>query len=747
MFDFIKESVKSLAPSNKSPSVDSIPSAVAGTLSGPLHARRGTQQLIDAYNKQSRLRAAVHRIATDVASSTWTLFVVRQPSASGARGRVIRPRKIQRSHFKTRSRLIKQTRDSGNLQELESHPLLDMLEFGNPVMSGHSVQQMLETYVDLKGEAFAIITAGPMGLPDALWPIPPQWVQEIPSPGRPFFKILARGRGQTQTVPIESMLWIKDPNPLNPYLRGSGIAESLADELDTDEYAAIFIRSFFYNGAMPDALIALEGAGKPAIEELKQRFRDSHRGPSKAHQIHFTNSKMQVEKLGREFEDLPLVQLREFLRDMTHQAFGIPPEILGIIENSNRATIETAMFVYARGVLVPRLDRLRMEYQRTLVPKFDENLVIDYESPVPEDKQFSLDVMKTAPWAFERAEIREMAGLKSHGDVDESYVMPLNLFERPVSSPEIVDPPTEEEVEEDEENEVEETVADDEFDSGGDDDVILDDGDLPGDEFERSTKATVVKTFEQDDIDNVLAALNPERLTDPMVPLWERNLEKWGTDRLEGLNVDSSFDMLNPLVVEHLRTFAVDHLNTEVQGTTLRALRETLNEGVLEGESVRQLARRINLVFDDASLRRSITIARTEVNKSANFGTTQAQRISGVVSARQWIATPGDRTRETHIELDGQIRRLDAPFTVPTTGETADHPGGFGIADEDINCRCTTVAVENEERTIPPEVTKQIWLEFAREARPWERQAIRTLKSGFRAQQRDVMRAFDDASR
>ena len=51
--------------------------------------------------------------------------------------------------------------------------------------------------------------------------------------------------------------------------------------------------------------------------------------------------------------------MRKFLRDTIYQTYGIPPEVLGIIENSNRATADAAMYIYGILVLTPRLNKMR----------------------------------------------------------------------------------------------------------------------------------------------------------------------------------------------------------------------------------------------------------------------------------------------------------------------------------------------------------------------------------------------------
>ena len=61
------------------------------------------------------------------------------------------------------------------------------------------------------------------------------------------------------------------------------------------------------------------------------------------------------------------------------------------------------------------------------------------------------------------------------------------------------------------------------------------------------------------------------------------------------------------------------------------------------------------------------------------------------------------RTRPHHAMLDGQIRELEEPFDV--AGRKALFPSGFGIASEDIHCRCALLqrarwALDEEELQI-----------------------------------------------
>lgn len=89
------------------------------------------------------------------------------------------------------------------------------------------------------------------------------------------------------------------------------------------------------------------------------------------------------------------------------------------------------------------------------------------------------------------------------------------------------------------------------------------------------------------------------------------------------------------------------------------------------------------------SKNKAMRIARTESHRIQCKATADAQRKAkekGADVVKQWDASLDGKTRDTHWELDGQIRELDEPFEVQ--GMTAMQPGDFGDPAEDCNCRC-----------------------------------------------------------
>ena len=181
-----------------------------------------------------------------------------------------------------------------------------------------------------------------------------------------------------------------------------------------------------------------------------------------------------------------------------------------------------------------------------------------------------------------------------------------------------------------------------------------------------------------------------------------------------------------------------------VNVTTRDALREELTEGVRAGEDVRALSKRVREVFDVADQSRAEMIARTEVVGASNWATYEAHKASGVVDKRAWVATRDGRAREEHLALDGVEVGLTEKFHVD--GHSAMYPGGFGEAALDISCRCTTVAVidDPDGKALTRAVDLDaIWKAFDDALQPWESAAKDALRTGFRAQERDIIDALE----
>lgn len=135
-----------------------------------------------------------------------------------------------------------------------------------------------------------------------------------------------------------------------------------------------------------------------------------------------------------------------------------------------------------------------------------------------------------------------------------------------------------------------------------------------------------------------------------------------------------------------------DKLYSDVDALTTLTRRE-ITKGIAMNSSYADIARSIEKK-GEATLNQAYRIARTEshrIHEEVKFKTINQAADKGADVVKQWDASIDRRTRKSHAALDGQLRELDQPFKSPTSGHTAMYPGGFGIASEDINCRCVVL--------------------------------------------------------
>ncbi len=179
----------------------------------------------------------------------------------------------------------------------------------------------------------------------------------------------------------------------------------------------------------------------------------------------------------------------------------------------------------------------------------------------------------------------------------------------------------------------------------------------------------------------------------PDADKWRVTFEEFGQLLLPGIISDAgqtglndiivgiSFNIKNPRVIEFIDAKKFKFAK-EINDTTQEALREQLRAGLLNGEGIPQLKKRVQTVFTDAKTWRAETIARTETGAAYNFGSFESYRQSGVVQKKKWLAALDSRTRDSHSHMNGQIVGLNEPFSNGLM-----YPGDpAGSAGEIINC-------------------------------------------------------------
>lgn len=136
-------------------------------------------------------------------------------------------------------------------------------------------------------------------------------------------------------------------------------------------------------------------------------------------------------------------------------------------------------------------------------------------------------------------------------------------------------------------------------------------------------------------------------------------------------------------------------------------IKSAIQQGIIQGKSMGKISLDVKESLGTAT-NNALRIARTETQRAINAGAVESTRYAesnGVKVKKMWVATKDSRTRDTHREMDGQMAEIEGPdgemyFKLPS-GVLTLAPGQSGVAEEDINCRCTYIdIVEGYEPTL-----------------------------------------------
>lgn len=161
-------------------------------------------------------------------------------------------------------------------------------------------------------------------------------------------------------------------------------------------------------------------------------------------------------------------------------------------------------------------------------------------------------------------------------------------------------------------------------------------------------------------------------------------------------------------IVQHIEAQALklaqDHMGT-LAGQVREVLIEELSKANSTGSVSAALTERLSEVEDELSktwsdrVTRGNTIARTETARATNGARYDQMRADGVTK-HEWVDSNDDVVRESHRDLDGEVRRIGEDFK-PLLAVPGDERAP---ASETVNCRCLSrPVIEPNEGGTPAE--------------------------------------------
>lgn len=118
-----------------------------------------------------------------------------------------------------------------------------------------------------------------------------------------------------------------------------------------------------------------------------------------------------------------------------------------------------------------------------------------------------------------------------------------------------------------------------------------------------------------------------------------------------------------------------------------KQMNSKLLQAIQNGDSVLELQNSLKRIIgnNSASLQRNARTMFTGAECGGRLDSYRELDSQGVVQKKVWVATPDDRTRPSHIDIDGEEQNIEDEFS-----NGCMYPGdGNGPSDEVWNCRCS----------------------------------------------------------
>ncbi len=625
----------------------------------------------------------------------------------------------------------------GTIAEKQDHELLDLLAAVNPFMTQFELFEATESHLDLCGNAFWLLDGvkNETSKPTAIYPLNPKYI-EIKRGNLPNFieQYKYTVNGVVRTFQPYEILHFREFNPNDPH-DGMGILEPIANWVDADNYATEWNRSFFLNAARPDATLEHEGdLNAEQMSFLRASFEDAYKGVDKAHKAIILPTGVKFSPVGWNQKEMDFVEMQRMTRDKILAGFRVPKTILGLTEDVNRANAEASNYVFALRVVKPQMERIVGYLNEFLVPRFGDNIFLLFVDPVPENKELEIMEYEKALGGQAYASINEIREREGLPPVDGGDSVMTNFSLVPLGSP------------------IKQTKAKLSIKNQGKPSVrfskslkkrkelseiiskearnILEENiksvinAFDEEKWEVAWKGFVsrivpyekamnkkIKDFNSEQREKVISKLEGKKqeinfeklfnedeevavLIDGVTPLLKDLFKKEGDEALKLIGAEQAFEANIERAVRALDK-AISLMSENYNQTTLQLLKQKLQEGLDNGESLTELTDRVRQIYEWSDAVRAERVARTESFRVANSATKEAWRQSGVVKTLRWYTAIDERVCEFCDPLNGKIVEIDENWYDKGDSLTGKNGGKMDIDYSDVgnpplhpDCRC-----------------------------------------------------------
>lgn len=307
------------------------------------------------------------------------------------------------------------------------HELSKLLRRPTEKQTGQMLVEILQTHLDVAGNAYLFKRRNAFGMPLALRLMRPDITRAIPDINGEVISYKYGLPGNEQTLDAEDVIHFKgSPDPLDPFYGLSPILV-LARHGDLDNSAVDYLLAFFLNAGAPAGILKHK-MRVPAEERerIRQAFKERYGGPFKGgkssggwHDLMVIDADVEYQEIGKDPRRLDLGTVFAETETRICSAFGIPPIIIAAkvgLDKSTYSNYEQARKSVYQETYSPQWIKLESQFTLELAAEYGDDIVIEFEKSgidalqedIAEARKFALDGWERG--MITRAEARLLAG-------------------------------------------------------------------------------------------------------------------------------------------------------------------------------------------------------------------------------------------------------------------------------------------------------------------------------------------------
>lgn len=266
----------------------------------------------------------------------------------------------------------------------DAHPLVELLNNPSDYQVPYEMHYRAIAWQLLCGDSYLWKIKNGFGTPITMEQLSPQWVKPIQSGARFIdgYRVYSRYlSSEPWDIPREEMIHIREPNiDMTAQKRYFGFPVVLAAENTAELEKEMFkrLRYTFNNYARPGLIFGTKK--RLSDKQLEQQWgaiHSQHRLAEQSGNPMLVHDEMELlAGADRTTAELDYLGSLEATLKFTCAVFGVPLAVIGLVQETNRASAEAAMYTFATNTINPRLVHYSQMLTKDLAKDFDDDLEV-----------------------------------------------------------------------------------------------------------------------------------------------------------------------------------------------------------------------------------------------------------------------------------------------------------------------------------------------------------------------------------